>query len=892
MSLEYKEFSDSATMSPVYLDFLSVNSEGKGRLVAMALALYRRYRPDTFEGVIGQDQVTVPLMRALDEGKLTHAYLFSGPRGCGKTSSARILARCVNCAKGPTSRPCGECESCKDLATGGPGSIDVVEIDAASHNGVDDARELRERAGFAPARDRYKIFILDEAHMVTQQGFNALLKIVEEPPEHVMFIFATTEPDKVIGTIRSRTHHYPFRLVPQEVMGPYLEQICEDEHIEAEPGVLRLAMRAGGGSVRDTLSVLDQLMVGAVDGSIAYDSAVALLGFTPDALIGEAVDAVADKNGEALYGVIQKVVVGGFDPRRFVEDLLARVRDLLVLTLGGERAESVLSDDAAAENMDDLRRQASALGLSALTQMADTINATLANMTGAISPRMRLELLAARLLAGREEGMAAVASSSGVPDFAGDAGTSAAAESSRGSMAGSRRRAARHAAGNVRAQDSAPVIDTPSAPVQPSVAPTNPADAVASGVASVLADVQQAMNATTSVASAAPAATSVPAPIHDDRTPDQKWDALVAALPEDVQRYVSREKVPRVLLSGDRLWIKFDKALSKYAFAKAVAKESVDGNTEVVKIVRAEVHKAFGPSVTLAPAKKLADGSESVPWSKLSPEEQSKINAQLVQEQLKAATLLTANLGTAAGLASSGKEPAGTSAKSAEDGGNAGDSGDEEGHRAAAGGAEEVDPWAAPTQEVHHPERPVPDDDPWVASAQPMQPQSVVASGVNDVKAPEQHAKHVAVPDVSDNVDPWAAPMPVPQQAPVDDDPWGNPMPIQAGPVDPMPAPTEPEVAPKHANHQHRAPRQDAAPQQGQPNADPWSQQFSAPAQPMPQVAAEDDEYSMSDESIGASTALSVDDLTRLFEVKKVEDFGPDDAKNPRNMQQKKNLDD
>lgn len=861
----------------------------------MALALYRRYRPDTFDGVIGQDQVTIPLMRALDENKLTHAYLFSGPRGCGKTSSARILARCVNCAKGPTSHPCGECESCKDLATGGPGSIDVVEIDAASHNGVDDARELRERAGFAPARDRYKIFILDEAHMVTPQGFNALLKIVEEPPEHVMFIFATTEPDKVIGTIRSRTHHYPFRLVPQEVMGPYLEQICEDEHIEAEPGVLRLAMRAGGGSVRDTLSVLDQLMVGAVDGSIAYDSAVALLGFTPDALIGEAVDAVADKNGEALYGVIQKVVVGGFDPRRFVEDLLARVRDLLVLTLGGERAESVLSDDAAAENMDDLRRQASALGLSALTQMADTINATLANMTGAISPRMRLELLAARLLAGREEGMAAVASSSGMPDFAGDSGASATAESLRGSMAGSRRGTTRRADG-VRPQDSASAIDAPSAPVkpavQPSVAPTNPADAVASGVASVLADVQQAMNATTSVASAAPAATSVPAPIHDDRTPDQKWDALVAALPEDVQRYVSREKVPRVLLSGDRLWIKFDKALSKYAFAKAVAKESVDGNTEVVKIVRAEVHKAFGPSVTLAPAKKLADGSESVPWSKLSPEEQSKINAQLVQEQLKAATLLTANLGTAAGLESSGKEPAGTSAKSAEDGGNAGDSGDEEGHRAAAGGAEEVDPWAAPTQEVHHPERPVPDDDPWVASAQPMQPQSVVASGVNDVKAPEQHAKHVAVPDVSDNVDPWAAPMPVPQQAPVDDDPWDNPMPIQAGPVDPMPAPTEPETAPKHANHQHRAPRQDAAPQQGQPNADPWSQQFSAPAQPMPQVAAEDDEYSMSDESIGASTALSVDDLTRLFEVKKVEDFGPDDAKNPRNMQQKKNLDD
>lgn len=865
----------------------------------MALALYRRYRPDTFDGVIGQDQVTVPLMRALDENKLTHAYLFSGPRGCGKTSSARILARCVNCAKGPTSHPCGECESCKDLATGGPGSIDVVEIDAASHNGVDDARELRERAGFAPARDRYKIFILDEAHMVTPQGFNALLKIVEEPPEHVMFIFATTEPDKVIGTIRSRTHHYPFRLVPQEVMGPYLEQICEDEHIEAEPGVLRLAMRAGGGSVRDTLSVLDQLMVGAVDGSIAYDSAVALLGFTPDALIGEAVDAVADKNGEALYGVIQKVVVGGFDPRRFVEDLLARVRDLLVLTLGGARAESVLSDDVAAENMDDLRRQASALGLSALTQMADTINATLANMTGAISPRMRLELLAARLLAGREEGMADVASSSGMPDFAGDSGASAAAESLRGSMAGSRRGTTRRADG-VRPQDSASAIDAPSAPVkpavQPSVAPMNPADAVASGVASMLADVQQAMSATSSVAAAAPAATpvpvatSAPAPVHDDRTPDQKWDALVAALPEDVRGYVNREKVPRVLLHGDSLWIKFDKALSKYAFAKGVAKESVDGTTEVVRIVRAEVHKVFGPNVTLAPAKKLADGSESVPWSKLSPEEQSKINVQLAQERLKSATLLTANLGTAASLEASGKEPAVEGAQKAEDGGNAGDSNDEEAHRAVADATAENDPWAVSQQAAVAPSQL--DDDPWAVPAQQMQPQSVIASGVNDVKAPEQHAKHVAVPDTSDNVDPWAVPASVPQQPPVDDDPWGAPMPVQAGPAEPMPAPVEPETAPKHANHQHRAPRQEAASQQNQPNADPWSQQFSAPAQPTPQVAAEDDEYSMSDESIGASNALSVDDLTRLFEVKKVEDFGPDDAKNPRNMQQKKNLDD
>lgn len=505
----------------------------------MALALYRRYRPDTFDGVIGQDQVTVPLMRALDENKLTHAYLFSGPRGCGKTSSARILARCVNCAKGPTSHPCGECASCRDLATGGPGSIDVVEIDAASHNGVDDARELRERAGFAPARDRYKIFILDEAHMVTPQGFNALLKIVEEPPEHVMFIFATTEPDKVIGTIRSRTHHYPFRLVPQEVMGPYLEQMRADEHIEAEAGVLRLAMRAGGGSVRDTLSVLDQLMVGAVDGKIPYDSAVALLGFTPDALIGEAIDAVADKNGEALYGVIQKVVVGGFDPRRFVEDLLARVRDLLVLTLGGERAESVLSDDTATENMDDLHRQAASLGLAALTQMADTINATLANMTGAISPRMRLELLAARLLAGRETGVVAQAAapSSGMPE-AGHAGGAAASESQRPS--GSRRYAAQSARGRHA--------------VEPSAAPTNPADAVVSGAASVLAEVQQAMGGPLSEGSE-PAASAESKPVETQSAPSKLSNAEPSAPTQSVTQSAPQPAATDVALptrSGTR----------------------------------------------------------------------------------------------------------------------------------------------------------------------------------------------------------------------------------------------------------------------------------------------------------------------------------------------------
>ncbi|MDU3532253.1 MAG: DNA polymerase III subunit gamma/tau, partial [Alloscardovia omnicolens] len=376
----------------------------------MALALYRRYRPDTFDGVIGQDHVTRPLSRALDEGKLTHAYLFSGPRGCGKTSSARILARCINCVNGPTSHPCGECESCKDLSASGPGSIDVVEIDAASHGSVDDARELRERATFAPARDRYKIFILDEAHMVTGSAFNALLKIVEEPPEHVMFIFATTEPDKVIGTIRSRTHHYPFRLVPPEVMGPYLESVCEKEGIQPEAGVLKLAMRAGGGSMRDTLSVLDQLMVGSIDGTITYSDSVALLGFTPDGLIRDAMNAIIERNGSDLYGVIEKVVTGGFDPRKFVEDLLAYVRDLLVLAIAGREAESALNIGQSEQVTQDMQHQVERLNLHQLDLMAQRINTALASMSGTMSPRMRLELLAAQLLVA-EQPMHTVAAS-------------------------------------------------------------------------------------------------------------------------------------------------------------------------------------------------------------------------------------------------------------------------------------------------------------------------------------------------------------------------------------------------------------------------------------------------------------------------------------------------
>ena len=288
----------------------------------MSTALYRRYRPESFAEVIGQEHVTVPLSAALDKDRVNHAYLFSGPRGCGKTTSARILARCLNCEQGPTSTPCGVCDSCVDLARGGPGSLDVVEIDAASHGGVDDARSLRERAVFAPARDRFKIFIIDEAHMVSTQGFNALLKIVEEPPPHVRFVFATTEPEKVIGTIRSRTHHYPFRLVPPERLQAYLAELCEREGVRVGQGVLPLVVRAGAGSVRDSLSVLDQLIAGAGPGGLEYGTAVSLLGYTDGALLDDVVDALAAGDGATVFRVVDRVIESGHDPRRFVEDLL------------------------------------------------------------------------------------------------------------------------------------------------------------------------------------------------------------------------------------------------------------------------------------------------------------------------------------------------------------------------------------------------------------------------------------------------------------------------------------------------------------------------------------------------------------------------------------------
>ena len=363
----------------------------------MAVALYRRYRPESFDELIGQSQVTDPLRAALRNNRVNHAYLFSGPRGCGKTTSARILARCLNCAEGPTDTPCGKCDSCIELSRDGSGSLDVVEIDAASHNGVDDARELRERAGFAPARDRYKIFILDEAHMVTQQGFNALLKIVEEPPEHVKFIFATTEPDKVIGTIRSRTHHYPFRLVPPAVMLDYVADLCVQEKVTVEDGVLPLVIRAGGGSVRDTLSLLDQIIAGSEDSIVTRERTNNLLGYTPSELLDECIDAIGRGDAAHAFSAIDRVVQTGNDPRRFVEDVLERLRDLIIVEATGDGAAAVLRGIPADEivRMDAL---AALFGAASLSRAADIVNAALSGMTGTTPPRIHLELMVARLL--------------------------------------------------------------------------------------------------------------------------------------------------------------------------------------------------------------------------------------------------------------------------------------------------------------------------------------------------------------------------------------------------------------------------------------------------------------------------------------------------------------
>ena len=850
----------------------------------MALALYRRYRPDVFADVIGQDQVTVPLSRALDEGRLTHAYLFSGPRGCGKTSSARILARCANCAKGPTSHPCGECDSCRDLATGGPGSLDVVEVDAASHNGVDDARDLRERAGFAPARDRYKIFILDEAHMVTQQGFNALLKIVEEPPEHVMFIFATTEPDKVIGTIRSRTHHYPFRLVPPEVMAPFLKKVCAAEGTTYDSGVLRMVMRAGGGSVRDTLSVLDQLMVGARDGHIEYDSATALMGFTPDSLIGAAVDAVIDSDGPGLYGVVEKVVASGFDPRRFVDDLLSRVRDLLVLRLGGERAEESLGDDLGPDDLRDLRRQSQCLDLPQLTSMAEVIDSTLSTMAGAVSPRMRLELLAARLLDLRDESRGGAVA---LPQAGGRKPSGEGEDSSSG--------AEPPAAGFVGSSRSA--ATGPSAPAAPS---SSSSVASANPVAATHPSRQPVPSPASQTASAPDPASSQIRPKDAEPSKEQDlngmWDAVLASLPDDVRSYVDRHHVPRVSMSTKAngiqvLVMTFDCALSQHAFALAVDGQGKKASKTVLRAVR----EVFGPRSTIMPSPVAADGEHVETASAMPPEKLADVKRRIAvaRANLAVGELSASIVGTSARDSESSRET-----HVGKDSSNVSDD-DDPTHRGAssesqAAGARGRSSFLSDVDDV---------DASWYEPI-PVSGSmtSVDASSPADrTVAMQSNAVGSRDDEIMRGVDVWA------DRTMADDgEPSADSHPRTSG------YSSEPgahmgdgkndgrrngnrdDAGQKNANGQNAGPEGDPwmsappgdapegrlSPEVAHQSADRTAGQSSSQAVGRPDGSEQDDEYSLADRSLESQT-MTLDEMTQMFQVSTVERYAANDPRNP-----------
>ena len=843
----------------------------------MALALYRRYRPDTLDGVIGQPQVTVPLARALDNNRITQAYLFSGPRGTGKTSTARILARCLNCEKGPTSHPCGKCASCRDLATGGPGSVDVVEIDAASHNGVEDARQIRERAQFAPTRDRYKIFILDEAHMVTPQGFNALLKIVEEPPEHVIFIFATTEPDKVISTIRSRTHHYPFRLVPPEILGPYVSSVCKDEKISLDKGVLSLVLRAGGGSVRDTLSVLDQLMVGAKEGKVELSAATNLLGYTPVEMISGTIDALVARDGSKLYDTVEKVAIGGFEPRRFVQDLLGRLRDLVMISLAGTDALKSTGEQEQADNAESLKKQADALGLPVLNRLADAADSALSAMAAATSPRMKLELLAARLL-------------------------EIVNEAHQPRSAASRLAAARPAAS--RPLESRPA---PTQPVRP--APAAPAPRAR------FAQPQQAQAPVqarpVSTLAAQPAAQNRPAApaARPPQDPQAAWKQVLASLDDDVRVYVASPRVDHVdfmrnRAGGPHLVFTFDKPVSQHAFAMAVTRD----RKKVTLVVLSAVRQVFGPQASIAPATHAANGEVVRTMRSMTPQEQAKVKQQIA---LLAATAAMggSSIGTAASMASgsgakaAAEKPAASASpsqqksfassehaqaehaqteraehasmatggpgvvdsgsdsegsESSEGPDESGDSDDSDHHRAAGSSANVAAGGASGTS-------------PALASdgfAVPNVRQEREEAALDE--AHEHHKKHIAVPDPRDTADPWAMPAKAAQTA--RSAAATHPAVRPARPAQSAISSVPPASMPQAAAAQPTPARQ-AYPVQSPRAAAPAPVRSSVPlAGKGPRPVSEGSSQAL--QALQPGQPVSVDQLAEIFEAKKVTSTG------------------